>query len=314
MAFFQRTTTSLPMGCFIHTNSSSSSFISSKPAFRSVLPRQTKTTPRSSHIVSAEGASTEKTPIGNPSKLPTSSNDIVDQAYASVKTSWEAGAKRQRVELVLPLIGATDLDDWPGGIRQQFKAATPMIERLLRQLKKLPGLEGPLSATLLDDADAVGAWVGDNLALVVFPTAETLNKVRKLAEERPNALFILVNPQWTTEGQVISDFGILPWVKKAAMEFIETFKDGYCIRNLRINGDYVQWLFVHPAGWQVNVLQGPNQSQVILQGKERPSYKEVEAKLRSLPWTMSSKGLFQRIQAEAEFNRKSVQQGAPPRE
>ncbi len=261
--------------------------------------------------MSAEG---QATPIGNPAKLPSSSNDIVDQAFASVKASWEAGAKRQRIELVLPLIGATDLDDWPGGIRQQFKAATPMVERLLRQLKQLPGLEGKLSATLLDDADAVGAWYSDNLALVVFPTAETLNQIRKLADERPNALFILVNPQWTTEGQVISDFGILPWVKKAAMEFIDTFTDGYCIKNLRINGDYVQWLYNKDSGWQVNVLKGPNESQVIIQSKERPSYKEVEAKLRSLPWTMSSKGLFERIQAEAEFNRKSVEAGAPPKQ
>jgi hypothetical protein len=313
MAFLQRTVHGPAVGCVIHT--SSSSFISSKPV-RSAPPRQRTNTSRSSPILSAEnGVSAAQTsPIGNPSKLPSSSNDIVDQAFASIKASWEAGAKRQTIEIVLPLIGATDLDDWPGGIRQQFKAATPMIERMLRQLKKLPGLEGPLSATLLDDADAVGAWVGENLALVVFPTAETLNKIRKLADERPNSLFILVNPQWTTEGQVISDFGILPWVKKAAYEFIDTFTDGYCIKNLRINGDYVQWLYVKESGWQVNVLQGPNQSTVILQGKVRPSYKEVEAKLRSLPWSMSSKGLFERIQAEAEFNRKSVQQGAPPKE
>ncbi len=40
--------------------------------------------------------------------------------------AWQAGVRRQRVELLLPLIGATDLDDWPGGVRQQFKAVLPM--------------------------------------------------------------------------------------------------------------------------------------------------------------------------------------------
>ena len=44
---------------------------------------------------------------------------------ASVR-AWQAGVRKQRVELLLPLIGATDLDDWPGGIRQQFKAVLPM--------------------------------------------------------------------------------------------------------------------------------------------------------------------------------------------
>ena len=190
-----------------------------------------------------------------------------------------------------------------------------MIENLLRKLKALPGLEGPLSARLLDEADAVGAWTGDNIALVLFPTAETIKEVQKLADARPNALILLVNPQWSPDqGNVISDFGIFPWQRKAAADFIGSFQEGYAVQNLRINGDYVQWLYVYPAGWQVCVLQGPGQSQCILQGKEKPSYKEVEAKLRSLPWAMSSKGLMERIQAEAEFNRRSVQGAPPPQE
>ena len=36
------------------------------------------------------------------------------------------------------------------------QAAQPMVEELLRELKKQPGLEGPLSARILDDGDAVG--------------------------------------------------------------------------------------------------------------------------------------------------------------
>lgn len=38
------------------------------------------------------------------------------------------------MEFLLPLIGATDLDDWPGGVRQQFKAACPMVEEILRNV------------------------------------------------------------------------------------------------------------------------------------------------------------------------------------
>ena len=43
------------------------------------------------------------------------------------------------MELLLPLIGATDLDDWPGGIRQQFKAAQPLVESILRTVKQVRG-------------------------------------------------------------------------------------------------------------------------------------------------------------------------------
>ena len=45
----------------------------------------------------------------------------MEQAMNAAKRAHAAGVRRQRMELLLPLIGATDLDDWPGGIRQQFK-------------------------------------------------------------------------------------------------------------------------------------------------------------------------------------------------
>lgn len=59
-----------------------------------------------------------------------------------------------------------------------------MVEELLKALKALPGLEGPLSARILDDGDAVAAWEGARLAAVLFPTGETLGEVRKIAEAR----------------------------------------------------------------------------------------------------------------------------------
>ncbi len=38
----------------------------------------------------------------------------------------------------------------------------------------------------------------------------------------------------------------------------------------------------------------------------RPSYKDLEALLRTLPWSMSRKSLLDRIQAEATFNKNSL--------
>lgn len=59
-----------------------------------------------------------------------------------------------------------------------------MVEELLRGLKQLPGLEGPLSAKVIDDGDAVAAWEGPRLAAVLFPTGETLGDVRRIADAR----------------------------------------------------------------------------------------------------------------------------------
>lgn len=44
--------------------------------------------------------------------LPANAEETAQQARAAAQRAWEAGVKRQRIELLLPLIGATDLDDW----------------------------------------------------------------------------------------------------------------------------------------------------------------------------------------------------------
>lgn len=45
---------------------------------------------------------------------------------------------------------------WPGGIRQQCRSALPLIEALLRRLKKHPDLAGRLTPRWLDEPDCVG--------------------------------------------------------------------------------------------------------------------------------------------------------------
>lgn len=44
--------------------------------------------------------------------VPRDASEQIEQALNATQRAWEGGVKRQRVELLLPLIGATDLDDW----------------------------------------------------------------------------------------------------------------------------------------------------------------------------------------------------------
>jgi hypothetical protein len=52
-----------------------------------------------------------------------------------------------------------------------------------------------------DAGDAVGAWFGDKLAAVVFPTSSTRKQLQQLAERSPNPpdLMLIANPQWELE-------------------------------------------------------------------------------------------------------------------
>lgn len=44
--------------------------------------------------------------------LPESAQQTTAQAIRATTKAWEDGVSNQKVELLLPLIGATDLDDW----------------------------------------------------------------------------------------------------------------------------------------------------------------------------------------------------------
>ena len=65
----------------------------------------------------------------------------------------------------------------PGGIRQQFKAALPLVEGVLKGLRQASGLQGGLNSEIWDQGDAIGAWMGVKLAAVVFPMPDVLRKV-----------------------------------------------------------------------------------------------------------------------------------------
>ncbi|GAB4823859.1 hypothetical protein N2152v2_010905 [Parachlorella kessleri] len=273
--------------------------------FKSRLRRQQ----RACLVVQSSGGVSSAAPAVTVPKGP---KDQVDQAAAACERAFKAGHSRQRVELLLPLIGATDIDDWPGGIRQQFKAASPLLEQLLQSLRQLEGLQGGLKGEILDEGDAVGAWVGTALAAVLFPTAESLKQVRSIAEKvGPQGLTLIVNPQWSTKGQVIHDFGFLPWQRKASEEVVASFTEAYCLKQLRINGDEVRLLKAFPGNWQVFVARGLGGAfECVLQQKDYPAYQQLDSLLRSLDWSQSSKPLLRRVSDEMEFLQRSIE--TPP--
>lgn len=71
-------------------------------------------------------------------------------------------------------------------------------------------LQGRLSAEWLNQTDCVGAWQSEKLAAVLFPTADSLGELRNIQlDGLDQRLMLVINPQWSTSGQVVSDFG---WV------------------------------------------------------------------------------------------------------
>ncbi|KAF8073061.1 hypothetical protein HT031_000722 [Scenedesmus sp. PABB004] len=245
---------------------------------------------------------------GGSVRVPRAPEAQVSQAAAAVEAAWRAGIKRQRVELLLPLIGATDLDDWPGGIRQQFKAAAPLVEGLLKQLKQIDELRGPLDVQIWDQGDAVGAWFGDKLAAVLFPTADVYEQLKALAERDPAPeLLLIVNPQWELQGNLRNDFG---WGsrKDAALALVESFTPTYWLRQSRVAGDDLRVLRAHPGQWQVHLVARDGSDRLLQSFAEQPTYAQLTETLKALPEAAINKSLIDRLRDEAKWLQDSTTQ------
>lgn len=206
--------------------------------------------------------------------LPTGPDSTIRQAETAIATAFRDGVVRQMVELPLPLTGATELDDWPGGIQQQFKVARPMVEQLLGSVSRSLQMDGEFKGKVLDDGDAVAAWTNGSVEAVLFPTGDTLNAIEKRAENKE--LVLLVNPQWRT-GQVISDFGFFGRRRKE--EFVATFETVYSVTSKRAAGRYI-WVRQTQAEGSHLFVDDNGQAVFVEQYDAVPEYKVLEARAK----------------------------------
>jgi len=240
--------------------------------------------------------------------LPLSTKEQIAQAADAVKLALDDGKSLQSVEMNLPLIGATDLDDWPGGVAQQYLALAPMLNELL---KTLNASKENTKQRSIEDGDAIYALTLANDVVVTFPTAEVLNDLRDI-EKQKYRLKVIANPQWNTTGgsNIISDFGIGPW-KKRAEDFIDKFEVTYYLREQRIQGEIVRTLKVYPHPWQVFALAPDATNKIVAEPlgtfERRPLYDELKKILESREGSIAAMNWVERAKREATFNAKSLE-------
>lgn len=241
--------------------------------------------------------------------LPTTQEQCVQQASLAVLRAWDDGIRRQALELLLPQKNSVSDGGWPGGIRQQFRAALPMMETLLLQLKKAPGLEGRITAELLDEGDCVGAWQSEKLAAVIFPTADTLSAVRRLDDGLSGKrLLLVINSQWQIAGQIVSDFGFGS-SRRSAERFVSSLEDVYYLKRVRVLGDEVRVLRCYPGRWQVHFIRSAGESELLSLEDDRPTYQRLLELLKEVRGSLASKSWLDRVLSMGYFDNTSSYSG-----
>lgn len=234
--------------------------------------------------------------------LPTEVWEMTAQAADAIKKAAAEGQRLQSITVINPVnekstrFTSTEAMDYPCSNMKEFETLVAVTREIIK------GVLGDDSAQLslqrideggLDgDLCAIVSSEGKRVVAVVWPTAEKLPILKKLTEDSAIGQLLIINPLWKTEGNLVSEFGILPWDRKANEEFVARWAPSYALYEQRIgapssvnlargtryeSGAVVRVQRVWPEQHAVHVMSSDGTSQAIGGFDGRPSYKELEA-------------------------------------
>ena len=231
--------------------------------------------------------------------LPQTCAEQVTQA-ASVIRAASTSHRRQRIQLLLPInqrkneFTSVESDDYGMNDADVYKAAMETASAMIRAVDPDGG---EMSATRVDDDnDPVGVLQNakGSVRALVIPNAQNLQNLRDLAalgDANGTQITLLVNPQWNEAGQVVSDFGVGPWRRKA-MDFLQTFESTYSLTEYRVGaaatrdpargGDYMgvggvaRVLKTHDSTWQTFAMGADGSSECVRADATEPTYEYLE--------------------------------------
>eukprot|EP01036_Dinobryon_divergens_P029055 gene29055-38107_t len=157
------------------------------------------------------------------------------------------------VEIPLPVTGGTELDDWPGGIKQKYSTLRPMLVETMKSLgfsdtaiaarKYLGGGGG--------EEDAVGVWNDDDIFLCCFPTVETIPILKSIIQEETQFNSDSCNNNSTSSIDITIDgaakntsilvivnqqFFLDPLSNQQSKDFLNGIPSGYILESLNMKG------------------------------------------------------------------------------
>lgn len=195
-----------------------------------------------------------------------SSEDQVRLAAISLQKATKDGITRHSVRLLLPIIGATELDDWPGGARQMMEAASPLVTDILKlqQISEKSDDENDgrrqtsfmtIQESVIDQADGVRALFAqandakDDSCSILLPSGDTVMKLKEMdVQVGDKRSMILVNSQWRRK----TDFGMAFFGgRDEKIRFVEQFVPTFHCSNSMVEGENVRILRTYPGPWRV---------------------------------------------------------------
>ena len=152
-------------------------------------------------------------------KRPESIQAMMAEAGRSVIAYAKEGGDETKicsVEVPIPVTGGTELDDWPGGIRQKYSVLRSMTMEMMKVMNFTTSeMEVRNFLGQFGEDDAVGIWQSEEMriSVIVFPNPDCINAIKNMLRN-DNDVIVLVNQQFFS-GQNFNE-------DKAQLEFIES--------------------------------------------------------------------------------------------
>lgn len=132
------------------------------------------------------------------------------------------------VDFPLPVTGGTELDDWPGGIKQKYTTLKPLLKEIMSYQKfSSEAMQTQEFLGEFGEEDAVGKWQDNGLTLCCFPTVDSIPFLQQMIKWSDySTLLVLVNPQ----------FFLDPFSKAETKQFVESISTIYQLQSLSLKG------------------------------------------------------------------------------
>jgi len=172
----------------------------------------------------------DSTGISSPGELlrtPESISSMMREVASSVVCAKSDGLGLVRVDIPLPVTGGTELDDWPGGIKQKYTTLRPMLMEALRYLNfSTNSIQERRYLNDYED-DGVGIWSDRGYTIISFATPDTIPYIDRMSQWSDNSsIIVLVN------NQIFLD----PLSRDKSKAFLSSLQVCYRLQNLNMRG------------------------------------------------------------------------------
>lgn len=164
--------------------------------------------------------------IGSKVETPGTLIDMMQEVARALEEAKKDCKPIVRVDIPLPVTGGTELDDWPGGIRQKYCTLVPMLKETMKALKFSSSKMN--EENYIDDIDAVGLWEDNGYQMCCFPTPDSCSYLKNnfMKWNDDSSMLALINHQMFLD----------PMSKQDTKDFLNSATTVYQLEQLNCRG------------------------------------------------------------------------------